>query len=309
MFVLPGQFQAELIRNHVLEIDDLQRTYDVYIPKNKSTVQKPLVLLLHGHGGSADYMSGHSKKITPYTHWQNIADREGWVLLIPDGEKGSDNFRGWNDCRKDAKTNPDTDDVKFLNKLVDKVVKQYSLDPSRIFAHGTSNGGNMVFRLAMESSDKFRAIASIIAAMPKVSECTIPTNSISVLVMNGTKDPLIPYQGGKVGFKRDTKNDRGTVISTPASINYWVKHNKIRTKPEISHLDNKNKVDRSRVLTTHYKNTENKTEVLLYKVIGGGHTEPSLDIHYRPLFKVLVGRQNRDIEMAEEVWQFFDRQQ
>jgi len=223
---------ADLLRNQVLEIDDLQRTYDVYLPQNKSTTLSPLVLLLHGHGGSADYMSGHSGKITPYTKWQDIADREGWVLVIPDGEMGSDNFRGWNDCRKNAKTNPETDDVKFLNALVDKVVAQYSLNPKRIYAHGTSNGGNMVFRLALESSNKFRAVASIVAAMPEISECSKPTDPISVLLMNGTKDPLIPYQGGKVGFKRDTEHQRGSVISTPASINYWVKHNKVFSKRE-----------------------------------------------------------------------------
>lgn len=299
--------KAELMRNQTLDIDGLQRTYDTYIPKDKISELSPLVLLLHGHGGNADYTSGYSGKITPYTKWQDIADREGWVLVIPDGEMGSDNFRGWNDCRQDALTNPETDDVKFLNTLVDRVVAQYSLNPDRIYAHGTSNGGNMVFRLAMESSEKFKAVASIVAAMPAESECSIPHNPISILLMNGTKDPLVPYHGGKVGFKRDTEHNRGTVASTPASIRYWVEHNNITTSPNTSHIENKNKRDHSRVKTTQYLNKINNTEVILYTVTGGGHTEPSVDVHYRPLFKVLVGRQNRDIEMAEEVFEFFER--
>jgi polyhydroxybutyrate depolymerase len=44
---------------------------------------------------------------------------------------------------------------------------------------------------------------------------------------------------------------------------------------------------------------------VLYEVRGGGHTEPSLTEHNRRLYKRIVGPQNRDIEMAEEVWSFF----
>jgi polyhydroxybutyrate depolymerase len=46
--------------------------------------------------------------------------------------------------------------------------------------------------------------------------------------------------------------------------------------------------------------------VALYRIIGGGHTEPSVEHRYRRLFRAVVGEQNHDIEMADEVWSFLD---
>jgi len=43
----------------------------------------------------------------------------------------------------------------------------------------------------------------------------------------------------------------------------------------------------------------------LIEVVGGGHTEPSIAERYSNLFLLVVGNQNGDFEMAEEVWGFF----
>lgn len=47
------------------------------------------------------------------------------------------------------------------------------------------------------------------------------------------------------------------------------------------------------------------SEVVLYEMRNGGHTEPSLQEHYGFLCKCIAGNQHRDIEMADEVWRFF----
>ena len=47
------------------------------------------------------------------------------------------------------------------------------------------------------------------------------------------------------------------------------------------------------------------SEVVLYEVRGGGHTEPSRSERYGFLYRLVVGRQNGDMEMADEVWKFF----
>ena len=63
--------------------------------------------------------------------------------------------------------------------------------------------------------------------------------------------------------------------------------------------------DKSTVTRYIYPNGKDNTEVMLYQVQGGGHTEPSRSEHYRRLYKWIVGPQNYDIEMADEVWAFF----
>lgn len=298
---------ADLLKDQVFDSNGYQRTYDVYLPNKYSRNLSPLVLLLHGHRGDADVMTGENNKTAPYKVWLTIAEREGWVLLIPDGEFGSDNYRGWNDCRENATTNPETDDVKFLNKLIDTVSEEYPIDKDRIYAHGTSNGGNMVFRLALESGEKYRAIAAVVAAMPEKNKCEESKVPISVLVMNGTDDPILPYHGGAVGKRKSHKKERGSVISTSDTIKYWLSTNGITSKPRVKILPDRNKRDGGTVRVEHYFRGENDTEVVLYEIGGAGHTEPSLSEHYRRFYKIVVGKQNKDIEMAEEVWEFFER--
>ena len=133
----------------------------------------------------------------PHRVWLEIAEREKLILVIPSGALSPDGNPGWNDCRADAESNPKTDDVKFIRALIQNVAKSCAIDRSRIFASGMSNGGNMALRLALELSDQIAAVAVVASAMPKVNICGPPAHPVSVLFMNGTADPLLPYEGEK----------------------------------------------------------------------------------------------------------------
>ena len=52
--------------------------------------------------------------------------------------------------------------------LLEKVITEHPIDKHRLYAHGTSNGGNMVYRLAQERPERFRAMAAVVAAMPEL---------------------------------------------------------------------------------------------------------------------------------------------
>ncbi|MCG8312900.1 MAG: prolyl oligopeptidase family serine peptidase [Pseudomonadales bacterium] len=299
---------ADLLKDQTLVNNGDTRTYDLYIPSNIDG-HRPLVLLLHGHFGDADAMTGVNRKKSPYKVWLTIAEREGWYLIIPDGSIGPDGYRGWNDCRQNAKTNPDTDDVAFLNRLIDAVAHKYSINTNRVYVHGTSNGGNMAYRLAQEAGNKYRAIAAVVAAMPEKNKCRHSNQPISVLIMNGTEDPILPFNGGRVGRKKSHHEARGSVLSTADTLAYWLNNNGIDSKPIVMDYPDVIRKDKSTIHVKRYSNSNNKTEVTLFEVRGGGHTEPSLTEHYRALYTFIVGRQNQDIEMAEEVWKFFVRNQ
>ena len=162
---------AELQRGLSLNIDEQQRSYDLFIPDNKPNSKRPLVIMFHGYSGNSDLMTGESNKRSPYKLWLKLAQQNNFLVAAPNGMLGSENKPGWNDCRADSISNPDYDDVNFTLKLIKKIKKEYSVDPRRIYATGTSNGGNMVIRLAMEVPEIFAAVAPIVASNPYHSEC------------------------------------------------------------------------------------------------------------------------------------------
>ncbi|MCC6836644.1 MAG: hypothetical protein IT213_16780 [Cytophagales bacterium] len=283
-----------LLKNQSISIAGADRNYHMFIPNNPTNA--PVVFLFHGNGGSSDDMLGLTNIKAPYKIWLNIASQENLILVVPNGTVGS---RGWNDCRNDAATNPTSNDVLFINTLLDFVKAKYNSNNSKVYTVGTSNGGHFSIRLAQEIPNRITAFASIVASNSVNSQCTSSTIKVSALFMNGTDDPILPYNGGQMA------SNRGEVFSTENTITYWVQRNGTITTPEVSNLTDMNTNDGSTVTKSLYKNGGNGTEVVLYKINNGGHTEPSIAERYSSIFLLAVGKQNGDIEMANEVWNFF----
>ena len=284
-------------KNNTIDVSGTSRNYHIYLPQDASNA--PIVILLHGNRSSNDELLGFTNAKAPYKTWENIAAQENIILIVPNGTDGSSGHRGWNDCRSDSEGNPDANDVLFIDKLIDFIVNEHDADATRIFAIGTSNGGHMAMRLAQEMPEKLTAFAAIVASNPVNSQCAIATSPISALFMNGTEDPINPYEGGAM------KSNRGEVFSGQETIDYWVNRNQADSNPTVTDLADSDTSDNCTVKKHVYANGMNDTEVVFYEVIGGGHTEPSISERYGNLFKAIVKEQNGDIEMANEVWSFF----
>jgi polyhydroxybutyrate depolymerase len=280
------------------------REYLVRTPQHAGASPRPLVILLHGHGGSAVQLTGERGRAAPYRRWAAIADREGLVLIAPDGLKGADERSGWNDCRRDAATNPSGDDVAFIEALIAASARQHGADAQRVFVVGTSNGGMMALRLAIERPALLRGAAAIVAAMPAQSQCAPPARAVPLLFVNGTRDPIVPYEGGRVGRRGD---GRGSVLSAEGSAAIWAALAGAATPPQREALPDLNTRDGSRIVReTHL--VQGRPAVVAYRAEGAGHVEPSISERYARLYTALVGAQNADIETADEVWQFFAAQ-
>ncbi|MFM7544517.1 MAG: alpha/beta hydrolase family esterase [Ignavibacteria bacterium] len=286
------QHRELLLTNQQIKIGGINRTYHLFNPSQKAN--SPIIFLFHGNGGSADNIAGLSHVKAPYIPWFDIAAHEGLILVIPNGTIGPKDSQGWNDCRNDAPRIPASDDVGFIATLLDTLKTSLRYDDRKVFMVGTSNGGHFVMRLAQEIPHRMTAFASIVASGAASSKCTNSTIPVSALFMNGTADPLVPYLGG------NTEN--GTVISTDSSIAYWIKRNRTQTAPIINEFPQKNS---SKVISYRYAQGVNGTEVMLYKVDGGGHIEPSRTERYSFLWTAFAGSQNGDIESTEEIWSFF----
>ena len=127
-----------------------------------------------------------------------LAERHGFVAVYPDGYQ-----RHWNDCRGSANyaaNTEDIDDVGFLRALVQQMVEEQGVDPERVFATGLSNGGQMAYRLGLEAPELVAGIAAMAANLPVASnlDCMPSGEPVAAMVMNGTADPVNPYEGGLV---------------------------------------------------------------------------------------------------------------
>jgi len=284
-------------------VDGLKRRYAVYIPESIENRAVPLIFELHGGGIYIEDMTGESGHKTPYKLWMDIADNEKFIVVYPEGINGSYNKPTWNDCREDCTVNSGADDVLFIETLINKISETYSIDTKRIYVSGTSNGGFMALRLAVELNNKIAAVAAIAAAMPAVSECKNPDSPVSVLFMNGTDDNHMPYNGGYISNPPDP--DHGSAQSTENSVKYWINFNHTDTVPVKYTFPDLDSSDGGIVEKFVYKNGDMATEVVLYKVNGGGHSAPSIKEQYSELFEQYFNKQNHDIEMTTEVWNFF----
>ena len=283
-----------------LEHDGTSRRYALYVPAGAGNQPLPLVFSLHGGGVYLEDQLGTRHK-SPFKLWMELADREGFYVVYPEGLPGSYGKPTWNDCRGDATVSSSADDVGFLLAILDQVAAAHPLDRSRVYASGMSNGGFMALRLAVEKPDVFAAVAAIGAAMPAVSECASPQRPLPVLFMNGTADRHMPYDGGTLGDP--PKPSHGTVLSTMQSVEIWRRLASARLA-ETTTLPDLDPDDGGVVTRSDYQK-DGRSWVRLYTVGGGGHAAPSIRERYSALFERYFGHQNHDIEAVEEIWRFF----
>jgi polyhydroxybutyrate depolymerase len=290
--------QGELEQGQ-LAVDGVDRRYEAYVPKDLAP-GSPLLFVLHGSG-----MDPGSMRDAVGWRFAWLADREGFVVVYPAGFRNE-----WNGCRAPGVTEADRrnlDDVGMVVELINRFEQAREIDRRRVYAAGFSNGGSMAYRLATDEPRRFAAVAAVSAQVPEPanSKCEDPKGPISVLIMNGTADPIIPWDGGEAslfGF-----SSRGQVQSTRNSVGHWLRVNGIIGDPEITSFPDRDREDGSTVTANHWGQSGGE-EVVLVTVHGGAHTLPGgPELGSRWLTAEYVGYTNRDIDAADEIWRFFDR--
>ncbi|MEE9216314.1 MAG: PHB depolymerase family esterase [Anaerolineales bacterium] len=287
----PGASRVETeLSSHTLIHAGFERTYHLLDP-SESLDPLPLVLSLHGAGGNGERTCSLAGGI------QELAERERFLVACPEGIENN-----WNDGRADNSNRAhleDIDDVGFLLALIDLLSNTYNVDTDRIYVTGASNGGMMSLRMACEASDVLAAAGAVIASLPADLNCD-PEHPISILLMNGTEDPLVPFEGGQVRFFR---RELGEVISTPDTVAFWVAADGCNPKPRTEQLPDLDPRDGTRIQVDTYFGCEGGTSVVLYTVNGGGHTLPG-GTQY--VLKFVIGRVSRDLHSGEAIWEFFE---
>ncbi|MGH7752870.1 MAG: alpha/beta hydrolase family esterase, partial [Gemmatimonadales bacterium] len=197
------------------------------------------------------------------------------------------------------------DDVGYIAALIDHLAQTRGIDRSRVHAVGISNGGLFSQRLARELAPRIAAIGVVAIAMTdKIArpEGTrrAPARPVSVLLMPGTEDPLVPWTGGDLGFSRGRKV--GRVLSTSETVAAWAALNRCTSPPAVAMEPDRDPQDGTRVRREAYGPCGGGSEVVLYAVEGGGHTWPGGQ-QYLPAR--VIGRTSRDLDANEVLWAFF----
>ncbi|HWN17166.1 MAG TPA: PHB depolymerase family esterase [Candidatus Dormibacteraeota bacterium] len=271
---------------HTIEIDGITRSYHLHVPSAVGPTPAPLVLVFHGGGGTGP----GTERLTRFTA---LADREGFLVAFPEGVE-----KNWNDGREftSSRAHRDhVDDVAFVAVLIDAIGRAHAVDPRRVYATGISNGGIFSHYLAAHLSARIAAIAPVVGGIADPPDAWLrPEQPVSVLMLQGTRDPLVPYHGGAVAF------GRGKIIDTEEAARRWAALNGGR-EPVREPLPADGK-DRCGGLRTIYPGGRDGSEVTLVRLDGGGHTWPG-GAQYLP--ELLIGRVCRDFDATVLIWDFF----
>jgi poly(3-hydroxybutyrate) depolymerase len=174
------------VQQRQITVDGVVRSYRVFAPPTVGSRQRtPLVVVLHGGGDSV-------QSTVDTTMFDQQAEKGNFVAVYPQGTRLE-----WNAgfCCGSAPERK-VDDVGFLDQMLDRVEADYSIDTTRVFLTGVSNGAMLAYVYACQHADRVTAVGSVAGSM--VLDTCRPSRPVSVLEVHGTQDPLVPYQGGHV---------------------------------------------------------------------------------------------------------------
>jgi polyhydroxybutyrate depolymerase len=282
----PGTFTL------VIKSGGFDRVAQIHIPTGyKADKKPPLVLLLHGGGGGA-------KHALEKDGWAAKADKEGFLIVAPEGlgalPKLPTNFKInpalWNSGQLNARSpRAMIDDVAFIRELLDELKEKVPYDESQVFSTGHSNGGGMTFRLAAELSERFTAIGMVAGRM--VVENPMPKKPLPTLYIIGTKDPLMPLEGGEI------ESPWGSWLNPPVveQLGKWAAAIGCEKEPKvISDKDDVRKVE-------YLSKTNGPTITVLY-LEGHGHHWPGAKVS---LPESMIGPIKSKLNATDTIWAFF----
>jgi polyhydroxybutyrate depolymerase len=207
--------------------DGVERGYLVRVPPElaQRNARVPLVLVLHGGGGNA----ANAEKMTGFTA---KAAKEGFIVVYPEGTgRLHDKLLTWNagHCCGYAMNNR-VNDVAFINALIDQLIADYPVDPTRIYVTGMSNGGMMTHRLGIELSNRFAAIAPVVGTL--FGDEHKPRQPVSAIMLNGMLDKFVPNQGGPPGGRFTGAWDGTPTRPAVEQAAFWANANGCTGSPE-----------------------------------------------------------------------------
>lgn len=268
----------ERCERYTMKNQGLEREYYLYRPEGLKA-GAPLVIVLHGYGGSA--LKGKKAMM-------DVADKNGFAVCYPQGIKDPKGKPGWN-VRYPSQKGMKTDDVKFLIALSKELQKKFDLSPKNTFLTGMSNGGDIIYLIAMRAPKAFKAMASIAGLQFNWMETEYSyKHPLPFMEVHGTQDHTSEWLGDP-----ENKGGWGAYIPVPAAVSRIIAVNGC-TEEYVTELPRRE--GRNQVTLYQFKAGRpavkggRPTEVWLYKVEGGNHSWS-----------------DKDMDTCSEIWRFFSQ--
>ncbi|GHC44195.1 alpha/beta hydrolase family esterase [Neogemmobacter tilapiae] len=274
LFLLPGFALAD---RQEIRLGD--RAYVIDLPAR--AVGAPLILVLHGGGGSPAQIARNSGFSLP-------ANKAGYAVIYPEG---SGRIKTWNGgyCCGFAQRNK-VDDIAFLDLAIKDAGKRFKLNTDRLYLTGMSNGSLMVEAYAASKPRRVKAVAGVSGTLDIAS---FPVRGqVALLHIHGTADTQVPYAGGLPtdGFT-DTHFSAVTEV-VDAFVQRWGT-GLMRTSRTLDRFDDGTKV------TIENWTQKGRVVVRLITVENGGHVWPGGRRAGRQ------GGQTQEISANDEILRFF----
>jgi phospholipase/carboxylesterase len=144
----------------------------LFIPRAAARGPVPLVVMLHGAGGSAQ---GIRRRLF------GGSDSLDFALLIPDSRGPT-----W-----DAIRGIYGPDIAFLDSALRIVFARVSIDPSRVIVSGFSDGASYALAVGRMNGDLF---TRIVAFSPGFVPPSTAEGKPEVYITHGDNDPILPFE-------------------------------------------------------------------------------------------------------------------
>jgi polyhydroxybutyrate depolymerase len=279
--------------SHTLTFQARTRRYLLHVPPNANGA---LVLAFHGGGESPENLES-------VTNLSTLADRERFIVAYPEGiDKSWADGRGTTTADKQG-----ADDVGFAKAIVAAIAREHTVDRTRVFATGPSNGGIFSSRLACDGADTFVAIAPVIGTIAeKLAARCHPSSPVAVISIQGVDDPVVPFAGGSVGGTLEGKAAGGPVLGARATQDLW------RSLDSCAHDVSESRVpvvvnDGTSVVRRAFGRCFHEVDVVWYEIQGGGHRWPphhASGVAERMATRTL-GVSSQNIDATAVIWNFF----
>ena len=243
---------------------------------------RPVVLALHGGQGSAKVMQANSG-------FDQVARKNDFMVVYPEGTEFGNNRHAWNTGFLLRRQVQNSNDVAYLDTLIDKLIADHGADPSRVYITGGSNGGMMTFVYAVARTDRLAAAAPVVASMFTFD--SKPTSPLPILIINGAKDDEVPIEGGMSRNPLVRRGQEAPFKSIDQVVEFWMQVNKSQSPPTI--------VKVGTLTNTTYASSADgaPTELIVDSV--GGHGWPGSRARRENTTPITA------FSGAEKVWDFF----
>jgi|TARA_B100000085_G_scaffold283545_1_gene314466 polyhydroxybutyrate depolymerase len=199
------------LNKYCIDFDDKERCWLLLVPENIDySKESPLVIDMHGIGGNM-YLQHN------LTRFANVSEEHGVYVVYPQGHNNE-----WN--MGDDICCGDDDDFGFILEMIEIIKQKYTVDESRIYSTGWSNGCGMTQRLAAQASEIFAAAAC--SSMYFMDDPTADYSPIPFMEIHGLVDELVHYPTvSLVGFYYGVYNVEAALVGAIQNFENWADMN------------------------------------------------------------------------------------